>query len=619
MRFLHVEDDDEIADIVRRILSQKGEVHVVKNTRQARHEIARSEKESQKYDIVLLDLTLESGSDPEALLSYMVERDMKVLIITGSESTLEDVLEDDALKNVPYMLKPFANTSDLLAKIDALYSPPSATPKSNIGALYCIMGPSCAGKSAITKRAIEQLQQAGIPSGLCRKMTSRPLRDSEDKQDFVGISAEEIEAQKGSSILCTYTHFGEKYGIPSSINGQLMNGKNIFLIVPNFEVIDVLSSLKSGGNLASSPLPILLWDDLEVLNARRSHAGRPKDEIEKRPVALLREQIAGFQESVKAGRFLSVIYSGTPAFEFENYQAEGHSSSDSEQHMNRANFVEDVFELQYGITRLVSLVRYDQHRRTVRRRFASSNYKYAQFHKDFANGVLRKILPRGFSAERNADGALLVPSGRPIKLDVSEEDYLWLSDFAGIIPELAKSVVDKSNILFCSENYGRAAIFIERYNTITSDFSYGGGRDLILPLIRHIISSRSGDDNLSNSVLQIAPAEVNSDTMYYKHSPFALCTGRGFRFNDGLFYALTDRPGPPTRSDRDLYSVAVCFTTRRALNPRGRRGIPDKIFGRACSAYVLDLLFGKTSPKGKDEQKYCPALYRRINRLKAES
>jgi DNA-binding response OmpR family regulator len=120
MRLLFVEDDPDIADAVRRNLERSGfAVDLAMDLADATASV-----ESQRYDLVLLDLGLPDGDGLELVRRLRRRRDpVPVLILTARDAVPDRVAGLEASAD-DYLVKPFAH-EELLARIRALLRRPA--------------------------------------------------------------------------------------------------------------------------------------------------------------------------------------------------------------------------------------------------------------------------------------------------------------------------------------------------------------------------------------------------------------------------------------------------------------------------------------------------------------
>ena len=130
-RVLIVEDDAEIADVLRRVLRQEGHDPVIAVDGETALESARD----FAPDLVILDLGLP-GMDGVEVAHHLRERnDVPILILTARSDT-EDLVQGLDAGADDYLVKPFER-AELLARIRALLRrrPPRGSASTRIGDL----------------------------------------------------------------------------------------------------------------------------------------------------------------------------------------------------------------------------------------------------------------------------------------------------------------------------------------------------------------------------------------------------------------------------------------------------------------------------------------------------
>jgi two-component system response regulator MprA len=130
-RILVVEDDEAIADVVRRALRQEG--HEVRSAADGVEALSQSEEFVP--DLVILDLGLPRLDGVEVSRRLRAESDVPILILTA-RSEVEDRVEGLDSGADDYLVKPF-ELSELLARTRALMRrrPPRGTASLAVGDL----------------------------------------------------------------------------------------------------------------------------------------------------------------------------------------------------------------------------------------------------------------------------------------------------------------------------------------------------------------------------------------------------------------------------------------------------------------------------------------------------
>ena len=130
-RILVVEDDEAIADVVRRALRQEG--HEVRSAADGVEALSQSEEFVP--DLVILDLGLPRLDGVEVSKRLRAESDVPILILTA-RSEVEDRVEGLDSGADDYLVKPF-ELSELLARTRALMRrrPPRGTASLAVGDL----------------------------------------------------------------------------------------------------------------------------------------------------------------------------------------------------------------------------------------------------------------------------------------------------------------------------------------------------------------------------------------------------------------------------------------------------------------------------------------------------
>jgi two-component system, OmpR family, response regulator MprA len=130
-RVLVVEDDDEIADVLRRSLRQEG--HDVRTALDGEEALAAAREFAP--DLVVLDLGLPKLDGVEVCRRLRAEGDVPILILTARSDT-EDRVEGLDAGADDYLVKPFER-SELLARLRALMRrrPPRGSASLRVGDL----------------------------------------------------------------------------------------------------------------------------------------------------------------------------------------------------------------------------------------------------------------------------------------------------------------------------------------------------------------------------------------------------------------------------------------------------------------------------------------------------
>ena len=117
-RVLVVEDDEAIADVLRRTLRQEG--HEVRSAGDGVEALALAEEFVP--DLVILDLGLPKLDGVEVCRRLRAESDVPILILTARAETGDRVEGLDSGAD-DYLVKPFER-QELLARLRALHAPP---------------------------------------------------------------------------------------------------------------------------------------------------------------------------------------------------------------------------------------------------------------------------------------------------------------------------------------------------------------------------------------------------------------------------------------------------------------------------------------------------------------
>src|SRR5881394_1194064 len=130
-RILVVEDDEPIADVLRRTLRQEG--HEVRSAADGVEGLAMAEEFVP--DLVILDLGLPKLDGAEVLRRLRAESDVPILVLTA-RSELEDRVDGLDSGADDYLVKPFER-KELLARIRALLRrrPPRGSASLQVGDL----------------------------------------------------------------------------------------------------------------------------------------------------------------------------------------------------------------------------------------------------------------------------------------------------------------------------------------------------------------------------------------------------------------------------------------------------------------------------------------------------
>lgn len=115
IKILIVDDDYEIADIIKTHLNWKGFKHI-DTCKSAREAISLIEK--NKYTLVLSDVKMPEMSGVELLKRIKVTQPEAIVIMITGQSNLSDVVHCQIYGALDFIFKPFGNFSELDAVMD---------------------------------------------------------------------------------------------------------------------------------------------------------------------------------------------------------------------------------------------------------------------------------------------------------------------------------------------------------------------------------------------------------------------------------------------------------------------------------------------------------------------
>ena len=252
------------------------------------------------------------------------------------------------------------------------------------------------------------------------KATTRQLRPGESKNDFTFMTEDDFtQREQAGAFAHVYTFSGHRYGIPQEISWGLERGKNVFLIVTDYEAAQQLTkTFKDRRSLFS----VLLYADERTLSTRLLQRGAKPDEVNERMKELV-VQTAVYHQ--RASTFDCTLFS-------ENFEGA----------------LGEQFSASYGVWSVARRIQ-----AIVRHHLRYPSMKGENFHKSYVYDIFSRLLTTALphATDRLFRGLSVEFSPKQEIVDqYLIENELTRDAIAGLFPQ---------KVLAISEGYGREAAF----------------------------------------------------------------------------------------------------------------------------------------------------------------